>query len=335
MGCECINNIIDNDILTPDSEKIKESIIPIPENEIIETESSTITPELNHAIKNKFNKQSLVPIKFFEMSEEEFNSILNHNYYAQKIIKLYTPQLDDIQYEIDVKYKDINPIKVLDPEGGIQYYKGGFNRQGQCHGKGIWIKDYNIYIGNFRNDEFNGTGLFITQLGDYYFGNWKNSQCNGYGSLMMDKKLVFQGTFKNSKKEGYGEERYPDGDIYKGAFYEGEKNGKGQYIFADGSRYDGNFKNSKYSGFGQLTLRGGNSIRGEFKDGKLNGEGDFTFVNGTKFVGNFIDDKKNGEGIYVWNDGKSYKGVWNDNEVCGTGLLKDPNKGTQESIVLD
>ena len=122
-----------------------------------------------------------------------------------------------------MKYKDINPIKVLDPEGGIQYYKGGFNSQGQCHGRGIWIKDYNIYIGNFKNDEFNGTGLFITQLGDYYFGNWKNSKCNGYGSLMMDKKLVYQGTFKNSKKEGYGEERYPDGDMYKGHFMKEKK----------------------------------------------------------------------------------------------------------------
>ena len=52
-------------------------------------------------------------------------------------------------------------------------------------------------------------------------------------------------------------------------------------------------------------------------------------------MGNFINDKKNGEGIYVFNDGRSYKGVWNDNEVFGSGLLKDPNKGTQESIMLD
>ena len=333
MGCQYPTNKEDNDLTTSKAENLENNQEFLPDNEMIE--SSSLSPELNHALRHKFNNQSLVPIKFFGITEEEFTEILNRNLLADNIIKLYTPQLDEIEYEIDVKFRDVPPIKILDPQGGIQYYKGGFNRQGQCHGKGIWIKDYDIYIGNFRNDEFHGTGLFITEQGDYYFGNWKNSQCNGYGSLMMDKKLVYQGNFKNNKKEGYGEERYPNGDIYKGAFYDGEKNGKGQYIFMDGSRYDGNFRDSKYSGFGQISLRGGDYIRGEFKDGKLNGEGDFSWVDGTKFVGNFLDDKKNGEGTYVWKDGKSYKGEWDNNDVCGKGLLKNPNKGTQESVFIN
>lgn len=334
MGCEYPNHLGDNDLFTSKAENMQINGMSLPENEIIQS-SSTIPLDLKNAIKFKLSKQSLINPKFFEISDEEFMSIFNRNELAQEIIKLYSPQLDQIEYEIDVKYKDISPIKVLDPEGGIQYYKGNFNKQGQCHGKGIWIKDYNIYMGNFRNDEFYGTGLFINEQGYYYFGQWKNSQCNGYGSLMMDQKLVYQGNFKNCKKEGYGEERYPDGDLYKGAFYDGQKNGKGQYVFADGSRYDGNFRNSKYNGFGQLSFVDGNSIRGDFKDGKLNGEGDITWVDGSKFVGNFVDGIKNGEGTYVWNDGKSYKGIWSDNSACGTGLLKDPNNGTQESIVID
>ena len=333
MGCEYPNHLGDNDLFTAKAENLQINRMSLTENEIIEP--SKIPLELTLAINFKLSKHSLTSPKFFEISEDELLSILNRNESAKDIINFYSPQINSIKYEIDVKYKDITPIKVLDPEGGIQYYKGGFNSQGQCHGKGIWIKDYDIYIGNFRNDEFHGTGLFITEQGDYYFGNWKNSQCNGYGSLMMDKKLVYQGNFKNNKKEGYGEERYPNGDMYKGAFYDGEKNGKGQYIFMDGSRYDGNFRDSKYSGFGQISLRGGDYIRGEFKDGKLNGQGDFSWVDGTKFVGNFLDDIKNGEGTYVWKDGKSYKGVWDNNDVCGKGLLKNPNKGTQESVFIN
>ena len=333
MGCECPGRTDDKDLLTSRDNEVIKSRVSFPEDEEIENE--TINPELKKAINSKLRRNRLVPPKFFEISEEEFSSLINRNCFAEEIIKLYNPQIEQIEYENDVKYKDINPIKVLDPEGGIQYYKGGFNKNGQCHGKGIWIKDYDIYIGNFRNDEFYGIGLFITEQGNYYFGQWKNSQCNGYGSLMMDKKLVYQGNFKNSKKEGYGEERYPDGDMYKGAFYEGQKSGRGQYIFADGSRYDGNFKDSKYNGFGQITFMNGNSIRGDFKNGKLNGEGDFTWVDGTKFVGNFIDNRKNGEGMYVWQDGKSYKGFWNENNAYGTGLLKDPYKRTQESITID
>ena len=239
---------------------------------------------------------------------------------------------EEIEYEPDVKYRNINAIKVMDPEGGVQYYKGGYNNEGQCHGEGIWIKDNNIYIGNFRNDNFHGIGLFITAEGDYYFGEWENSQCNGYGSLMMDQKLEYQGDFRNSRKEGYGEEKYPDGDIYKGLFYQGEKNGKGQYIFADGSRYDGNFKKSKYNGYGQLSLPGGNTIRGDFKDGKLNGKGDFMWNDGTKFVGQFINDEKNGEGLYVWKNGISFKGSWNGNDPYGKGLLNDPSKSIQKTI---
>ena len=41
-------------------------------------------------------------------------------------------------------------IRVLDLDGGSQYYQGGYNSKGECHGKGIWIRDYDIYIGNFR-----------------------------------------------------------------------------------------------------------------------------------------------------------------------------------------
>ena len=331
MGCEHPNHVEDKDLNTSQNENLQ--LNTLPENE--EIESNSFPSELNHALRNKYRQISITPIKFFEISDDEFNSILNRNIFVQDILKLYSPQINEIEYELDIKFKDINPIKVLDPEGGIQYYKGSFNKEGKCHGKGIWIKDYNIYSGNFRNDEFHGIGLFIAEHGDYYFGQWKNSQCNGYGSLMIDKKLVYQGNFKNSKKEGYGEEKYPDGNMYKGNFYDGQKNGRGQYIFADGSRYDGNFKNSKYNGFGQLSLEGGHLIRGNFKDGKLNGEGNFNWSDGSKFVGNFIDDKKNGEGIYIWKDGKSYKGMWNNDDPYGEGLFKDPIRGNQESIILD
>ena len=330
MGCQYENPNDDQELKTSGNEDL--ILNKLPEND--EIEPISFPSELKHAIRNKLSKVSIIPVKFFEISDEEFNFILNRNNYAKNIIKLYSTKIDEIEYEFDVQYKDIGPIKILDPEGGIQYYKGGFNKEGKCQGKGIWIKDYNIYIGNFRNDEFYGIGLFITEQGDYYFGQWKNSQCNGFGSIMMENKFIYQGDFKNSKKEGYGEERYPNGDMYKGNFYEGKKNGRGQYIFLDGSRYDGNFKNSKYNGYGQITLENGHLIRGNFKNGKLNGEANFNWSDGSKFLGNFIDDKKIGEGIYVWKDGKSFKGKWDNDLISGPGMMKEPNRRTQESIIL-
>lgn len=323
MGCECDNHSKDLDLDTskiPPNE-LQIASLSLPEEEKID--SSSFPYELSHLIKSKLNTTSQTPIKFMPITEEEFNSIQERNTYAPEIIKNYASQLDEIEYENDIQYKDIPPIKVIDPNGGSQYYHGGFNRKGQCHGKGIWIKDYDIYLGNFRNDQFFGKGLYISEQGEYYFGEWKNSMYDGVGNLTIDKKLSYNGNFKRGKKDGFGEETYPDGDTYKGGFYNGEKNGRGQYVFNDGTRYEGNFKNNKYNGFGQICLKEGESIRGYFKDGKLNGEGDVNYKDGTKFIGNFVDDKKSGQGVFVGKDGEIYKGMWDDNVLSGSNVVTE------------
>lgn len=332
MGCQNLTEKTDLDLITS-SEGIGDlKITTVPPSEI-QNEGCQVFPlDLNNALKKKLRKLNG---KYSEISIEEFNSALNRNYFANNIINLYSSKINIIPYEEDVYYKDLNPIKVIDNENCIQYYKGGFNRKGQCHGQGIWVKDFNVYIGNFKNDEFDGTGLFITEQGDYYFGQWKNSQYNGYGSIIVSQKLVYRGFFKNGKKEGFGEEKYPDGDYYDGAFYNGEKNGRGTYLFSDGTNYDGYFKNSNYNGYGKLKWGGGDKIKGDFKDGKLDGQGNFWWGDGAKFSGNFIDDKKTGRGTYVWNDGKMYTGYWKDNNACGTGIYKDPYIGGNENIIIN
>ena len=334
MGCKNVSDPLDLDLITSSGRVSDLKITKIPPSEVQNPGYQSIPYELDISLRSKLRKLCGLKGKYFEVSSEEFDAALTHNYFAYDIIKMYEPKINLIPYEQDVFYKDINPIKVLDNEGCYQYYKGGFNQKGQCHGKGIWIKDFNIYIGNFKNDEFDGTGLFITEQGDYYFGQWKNSKYDGYGSVIASKKLIYRGFFKNGKKEGFGEEAYPDGDYYDGAFKNGEKNGRGNYIYSDGSNYNGYFKNSKYNGYGNLKWGGGDKIKGDFKEGKLDGKGNFSWVDGSKFEGNFIDDKKTGKGTYLWGDGKSYTGYWNDNNACGTGIYNVPNIG-KESIFID
>ena len=335
MGCQNPAERMDLDLVTS-SEGIGElKISKIPPTEFENDEGQLFPSDLNFALKTKLRKTCGVKAKFWEISTEEFDAALNHNFFVNDIIKLYEPKLNIIPYEEDVFFKESNPLKVIDNEGSYQFYKGGFNQKGQCHGKGIWVKDFNVYIGNFKNDEFSGTGLFITEQGDYYFGQWKNSLYDGYGSLVIGKKLVYRGFFKNGKKEGFGEEVHPDGDYYDGAYCNGEKNGRGVYLFSDGSYYSGNFKNSKYNGYGNLKWGGGDKIKGDFKEGKLNGEANFYWVDGSKFDGNFIDDKKTGKGTYFWGDGKFYSGYWNENDACGTGIYHDPKIGGNENIIID
>ena len=228
MGCKNECNKEDLDLILSSGGVSELKISKIPPNEIQNEGYDPFPPELNYYLKQKLRKLCGLKGKFSEISTEEFNSAFNHNYFANDIAKLYEPKMDLIGYEEDFAYKNLNPVKIIDNEDCVQYYFGSFNKKGQCHGKGIWVKEFNVYIGNFKNDEFSGTGLFITEQGDYYFGEWKNSQYNGYGSLVIGKKLVYRGFFKNGKKEGFGEEIYPDGDHYNGAFCNGEKNGKGQ-----------------------------------------------------------------------------------------------------------
>ena len=334
MGCENQPSQEDLDIITSSGTigDLKITTVPPPE---IENDGCTyITFELSSLLKEKFRKQGAANIKFKEISTEEFDLAFNHNYFANDIYNLYKTKLDLIKYEEDIFFQNVNPIKITDTEKNVQYYQGGFNSKGQAQGRGIWIKDFNIYIGNFKDDEFSGTGLFINEQGDYYFGQWKNGNYDGYGTLVVGKKLAYRGFFKNGKKEGFGEEKSPEGDYYNGAFFEGEKNGKGEYLFSDGTNYQGYFRNSKYSGFGNIDLGNGEYVTGKFKEGKLNGEGNLGLGDGTLFEGNFNDDMKNGEGKYTWKDGKSYVGYWKDDNAFGQGIYFDPKAEKQEENII-
>ena len=333
MGCENPTNQEELDLIMSSGTIGDLRVTKVPPLEVQNEGFNYITPELNKLLKAKFRKHGL-NIKFTEISTEEFDLAFNHNFFANEIYNMYKPKLDLIKYEEDIIYKNINPIKITDNENNTQYYKGSFNSKGQAHGFGTWIKDFNIYLGNFKNDEFDGTGLFINEQGDYYFGQWKNGNYDGYGSLVIGKKLAYRGFFKNGKKEGFGEEKTNEGDYYNGAFFEGEKNGKGEYLFSDGSNYQGYFRNSKLSGFGNISLPKGEYVIGEFKEGKLEGEGNLGLGGGNTFEGNFLKDMKSGEGRYTWKDGKSYTGYWKDDNAFGTGIYTEPNKDKGESIII-
>ena len=334
MGCENPTSKEDVDIIMSSGSISDLHITTIPPPEIQNEGCDSLPSELKFLLRSKLRNQGGRNIKFNEITTEEFDLAFNHNYFANEIYNLYKPKLDLIKYEQDVNYQNLNPIKVIDGENYTQYYKGGFNNKGQAHGKGIWIKDFNIYIGNFKNDNFDGTGLFINEQGDYYFGQWKNGTYDGYGSLIIGKKLAYRGFFKNGKKEGFGEEKSPEGDHYNGAFYDGEKNGKGEYLYNNGTNYQGYFRNSKYSGFGNIQLNNDEYIIGGFKDGKLDGKENIGLGKGIKFEGDFVNDMKSGMGRYTWEDGKSYKGYWKEDNAIGTGIYNEPKMKKEENIFI-
>lgn len=331
MGCKC------SKVSGPDSEIDMEKEIKSFKEEIIysnrvkksqnflnQQKSMNINTDLQTLLTQKFATQGK-RIEFCQVTNPEFEKILNSHLYYNKIIFAIKNSLEDILYEKDIKYENVNPLKIYleeDPNE-VQYYKGSFNDKGQCHGNGIWISNGNIYNGNFTNDKFDGKGLYVNSNGNYYFGDWENGEPNGVGEVVVNDIKIFKGGFKNGKKNGMGMEKYPDETEYMGEFIDDERNGKGKLTFKGGSLYEGEFKNGKFDGKGEFDWADGKFYVGEFSDGKMNGNGQFVWEDGEEFIGTYVNNKKHGKGEYKWKNGNSYVGFWDNNNSVGEGIFND------------
>jgi len=291
--------------------------------------------ELNSTLTNLLDKKfSLIDskIQFSAISKSKFDEILNKNVHYKRIINNLNEEINNIPFETDITYHDIEPIEITSGSGDRQYYKGSFNSEGKCQGPGVWTQKNNIYLGNFYNDEFSGKGIFINENGDYYFGEWKNNKYNGVGSVVIKGIEVYQGEFKDNKKSGEGIENFPNMDIYFGHFDSGKKHGNGKYIFSDGTAYEGQFDGSKIDGKGKIHFNDGKKFCGEFQEGIISGKGELLYGNGIKFKGQFLNNKKNGKGEYIWPDGKKFKGKWKNNIPDGHGTFEDKENKIVETI---
>ena len=286
--------------------------------------------KLKFKIKEKY-------ILLEEITISEFESILSKNIYFGRILTNLSEELNKIEYEEDnILYGNIAPIKIfIKNKGDIQYYQGSFNSKGETHGKGIWIKNNNIYYGNFSNDKFNGNGLYINSKGNYYFGEWKNNKIEGKGEIIIDGIESYKGNFKENKKNGKGVENYKNYDVYIGDFKENQKNETGKYIFSNGDIYKGDFINSKIEGEGKIKFNDGKIYEGNFKNGKINGKGELNYNNGIKFKGEFKENKKEGIGEYNWPNGMAFKGKWKNDIPIEKGIFEDFTYDIFEEIIYE
>ena len=87
------------------------------------------------------------------------------------------------------------------------------------------------YIGEFKNDDFNGQGTYIYRsrefAGDKYIGEFKNGIADGQGTILFNSRDFV-------------------GDKYVGTVKDGKKHGQGTYIWADGSDQRGYYMNGEY-----------------------------------------------------------------------------------------
>jgi len=192
--------------------------------------------------------------------------------------------------------------------GFESWYKGNFVND-KYDGEGnltIWTDSFDrkIYIGMFKDNKFNGYGVYqyINSNKQFieYKGQWMSNQRHGQGALTIDNYFKYEGQWKNDIFYGKGKltikektvketSRKWKKKIIKNVIY-GLQPRYNTYAFAYQFlgvkfenntnhityEYEGDFKDHKMSGFGKRYIvadkENNASISvGEFKDGQLNG----------------------------------------------------------------
>ena len=180
------------------------------------------------------------------------------------------------------------------------------------------------YIGNIIDGKKEGKGKLIYPDGTYYEGNFKNDLFNGKG-IFVNNNSIYNGDFLNGKKHGKGKIEI---DIIKNKNSNNNNNNNNENKI-EKKIYEGDWENDFINGNGIEIIQNENGkiiYNGQFIKGKKNGKGKLILSNGSEYYGDFKNDLLEGNGIFKWNDNKYYNGEWNNNCINGFGILNEEDK---------
>ena len=203
----------------------------------------------------------------------------------------------------------------------MTYYQGDIDENDKLSGYGKLFNNLLNYHGNFKDNNFHGTGKLILNkdaysLGDTivleYDGEFNNGEVSGFGRVNYIDEF-FIGNFKTNKKDGLGTKYNNNGKVifeksawkndylvetkpitlyydsgtimYKGGYNGIYKEGEGTlYDKFENPIYIGEFKNDKYHGKG--TMYQSKKIK---KNGGTEGQLGFVMCEGNFTEGDFSD----------------------------------------------
>ena len=61
-------------------------------------------------------------------------------------------------------------------------------------------REYSIFKGDWKNDKFDGKGIFYFNDGERYEGDFKNNKFDGKGKFHYKNGNRYEGDWKNDKK---------------------------------------------------------------------------------------------------------------------------------------
>jgi len=149
------------------------------------------------------------------------------------------------------------------------------------------------YVGDFKNGQRNGHGVYTSVQGHQYDGAWKDDHRHGVGTLSFAMKSegkkgetkwagTYKGQWSHNLKHGKGVFSYQNGDKYEGDWFKGLKHGSGIYTYESKDRYEGQFESNYMHGIGTLFFTNGDRLTGTWVKDQLDGEAISITADGTK-----------------------------------------------------
>jgi len=89
----------------------------------------------------------------------------------------------------------------------------------RCSGKGSYEEDGTEYAGDWRNNNWEGYGVYRYAQGDRYAGQLVGATFEGYGVFKHADGRIFQGRWMAGKMEGYGRKLDANGNVIEEGYY--------------------------------------------------------------------------------------------------------------------
>ncbi len=127
---------------------------------------------------------------------------------------------------------------------GTEYH--GFFVNSSLSGKGEMFNNLTgeKYIGNFKNNEFNGSGIYYYKNGDVYEGNFDYGEKKGKGKYKRNDNVEFELIWENNYPNGKGSATYDNNKI-KGLWRNGNFLGNMEILKGNINNFKGKDLNVK------------------------------------------------------------------------------------------
>eukprot|EP00439_Symbiodinium_sp_Y106_P039897 s767_g4.t2 len=208
---------------------------------------------------------------------------------------------------------------------GDATYEGGW-LNGQKHGQGSLTLKALLDSDSGIGDSWRLHHECMHQDGSKYVGQFKNDKKDGSGVYHYPSGAKYTGQWVNDLQEGDGKEEWADGSVFEGQFKAGAKHGRGKFVWSTLCRYEGEFDatsdNNDMHGEGVYTWNDGRGYSGQWNRNTMAPRGKMWWSDGRTYEGEFLDGRKHGEGTLKWPDGRSYSGQWQDGKQHGTAIAR-------------